>query len=108
VSHDEEIFERGVFGEAAHPLETDPGLVAAGGADRDHRPWDRAELMNADLRRGAVFAFPRGRIAVISRAEPKYARAIRFLWGCSGSPIRSQNSTRPAKPGRTVTASAYS
>jgi hypothetical protein len=49
--HAPALSERGVLREAAHPLEADPGLVAAGGADRDHRPGDRAEVMHADLRR---------------------------------------------------------
>jgi hypothetical protein len=50
VPHDEQILERRVLGEAAHPLEADPRLIPRRGADRDHRPGRRAEVVNADLR----------------------------------------------------------
>jgi len=44
------ILDGGVLREAAHPLEADPRLIAAGGADRDHRARRRQEVMHTDLR----------------------------------------------------------
>jgi hypothetical protein len=52
--------ERGVLGEAAHPLERDPGLVAAGGAERDHRAGDGEEVVQGDLGRERGLTRPAG------------------------------------------------
>lgn len=42
-----------------------------------------------------VFALPRGRTAQISRAGPKYARAIRRWYGASGASMSWQNAMKP-------------
>jgi len=51
VADDEEILERLMLREAAHPLKADARLVAAGGADRHHRAGRAEEVVDADLRR---------------------------------------------------------
>ncbi len=92
--------ERGVLSEAAHPLKRDSRLVAARGANGRGRPRDGEQVVQADLRRQRRLRVPPGRIAAISRAEPKLARAMRFSCGSSGSSISSQSAFRPANPAR--------
>ena len=52
MANREDPVERGMLGEAAHPLERDPGLVTTGGADRHRSTGNGEEMMEADQRRG--------------------------------------------------------
>lgn len=49
VADDEQVVERGVLREAAHPLERDPCLIAARGADRDGGAGRGEQVMQRDL-----------------------------------------------------------
>jgi hypothetical protein len=71
VADDEEFVEGGVLGEAAHALERDAGLVAAGGAERDHRARDAEEVVQGELggERGLRAAAGEDRADLPGRAE---------------------------------------
>jgi hypothetical protein len=51
VTDGQEPVESGVLREAAHALERDPGLIAAGRAERDHGARDGEEVVQGDLGR---------------------------------------------------------
>ena len=59
------ILDGGVLREAAHPLEADPRLIAAGGADRDHRARRGKQVMQTDQRR-------RRRLRAAARQDRRY------------------------------------
>ena len=73
--------ERRVLREAARPLEADPRLLADAAARYTSAPGTVSEVVQRELAASVVLPLPRGRSATISRAGPKYARAIRRWYG---------------------------